>query len=754
MLRFAKDDEMTTPLPKNLRRLFFVSASVLAAAALFSGVCDAATYTVGASGSGCTHTTIQAAINAAAANPGVDTVRITRSLTYSGQHIVVNDNQNLTIVGGFATCASTVSDGQKTVISAASTTGRVFNITNTNSSTITLQLLRLTGGNAGSGYGGGLYFFGGGNLELIEMAIDNNRADYGGGIYFEGNSNTAKLIVSNDNLINGNTANVSGGGIYLQHADMTMTAPGSAIVFNSAVNYGGGLRLQGTNGPIGTRATVASNGYSGIAAIYGNSAKWGAGVALQGLVSSGNGLASFTLQGGASIAGNFASVSGGAIYLQNYYGFGDYGDVDAVVSNGILDSNSAPQAAAVYVGYDTEGLGNARGSQFQMSGSMTGNLAIDSNNNPTGGAIVVASESARANFSRSLIQGNVGGTILRADRSDSAVPISLNHSLISGNTLQRNVVEVFNSGPITIRGSTIAGNTISGTTVISSADRLTLEQSIVWQPGKQTAQLGGSSSLDDIIACELPSIGGGSTSIINADPRFIDPAHGDYHLQAASPAVDFAGVTNTTDLEGHVHNQDMTLVADRFGVGDIGAYELQSIGNLVLDPGFAVDLRLWNAVTPGVSTWNSSGAGSAGSVVISMDPGPVGDLIGLSQCVHIPGPGTYQLNGFAYGVGAHNFDRDRVRLGWKFLPNPGGEACIGSAPAQGVVSFPSTLTWSTSTTPGIIDIPPALWSRYSAVEVSLIVQEGGFAIGGTTTGNFDAISLQAFVDQIFADSFE
>lgn len=746
---------MTTPLTRYLRRLILASVHVVAAATLFSGECRAATYTVGASGTGCTHTTIQTAINAAAANPGVDTVRITRSATYTGQHIVVNDNQNLNILGGFATCAATVSDGQKTVVSAASTTGRVFNITNTNSSTITMRLLRLTGGNAGSNSGGGIYFLGGGNIELIEMAIDNNQADYGGGIYFQGNTDTAKLIVSNDNLINGNTANISGGGIYLQHADMTMTAPGSSIALNTAVNYGGGLRLQGTGGTIGTRATVSSNGYSGIQAIYGNSARWGAGVALQGLVADGLGEAYFYLQGGASIAGNFASEIGGAIYLQNYRGIGDDGDVHAVISNGILDSNSAARAAAVYVGYDTDALNNARGSSFQMSGgSMTANLAVDVNNNPTGGAIVEVTPSARANFSRTLIQGNVGGAILQADSTDTAVPMTLNHSLISGNTLQRDVVEIANSGPMFILGSTIAGNAIAGTRVISAAGSLTLQQSIIWQPGKQTAQLGGSSSLDDIIASELPSIGGGGPSIIYADPRFIDPAHADYHLQAASPAVDFAGVTSTTDLEGHVHNKDMTLVTDRYGVGDIGAYELQSIGNLVLDPGFAVDLRLWNAVTPGVSTWNSSGAASAGSVVISMNPGPGGDLIGLSQCVHIPGPGTYQLNGFAYGDGAHNFDRDRPRLAWKFFSNPGGEACNGSVPAQGAVSFPSSSTWVTSTAPGFIDIPPALWSRYSAVEVSLIVQEGGIVINGATTGNFDGITLQAFDDRIFADSFE
>jgi hypothetical protein len=143
--------------------------------------------------------------------------------------------------------------------------------------------------------------------------------------------------------------------------------------------------------------------------------------------------------------------------------------------------------------------------------------------------------------------------------------------------------------------------------------------------------------------------------------------------------------------------------------------------------------------------------------VVAKDPGPTGELIGLSQCVHIPGPGSYQLNGFAYGLGPTNVERDKVRLGWKLRPNPGGEACSGSVPTEGAVTFPSSPTWVASSSPAIITISPAVWSRYSSVEVSLIAQEGGFRINDPTTGNFDGITLQAVdipSDRIFADSFE
>lgn len=716
-------------------------------------VAQAAIYTVGAANTGCTHTNIQAALDAAEASIGADTVRITRSLSYTGQHLVVNTAQDLNIVGGFATCSSTVSDGQKSVVSAAGANHyKVFSLSNSAGTTIKLRLLRITGGNAGTGYGGGIYFSGGGTVELIETAVDSNLADYGGGIYFEGNSGQAKLIVSNDNLINGNTANISGGGIYLQHAEMTMTAAGSSILNNSAVNFGGGLRLYGS----GTMATVSSDGYLNFAAIDSNQARYGGGVAVQGDESS-TGYATFFLQGGARISYNFASERGGAIDLQPYLGV-DFGNAQAVVNNGVIESNTAPQAAAVYVGHDSDLVGSTVGSSFSITGgSIIGNISADSSNNPTGGGIVVVSDSATTSIERSVLQYNVGGAVLRADQASDTTAVSLSHSLVTDNTLQRGVLEALTSGPINITGSTITGNTLSGSTVISVADDLNLQQSIIWQPGKQTAQVSGSRSIDDVIASELPSLAGGA-SVIYADPRFIDPAHADYHLQAASPAVDFTGVTNTTDMEGNAHNQDMALVPNRFGSGDVGAYELQGIGNLMLDPGFIVDLRLWDVVTPGVSAWASSGAASAGAVTISTTPVAISDLVGLTQCVHIPGPGSYQLNGFAQGgTAANNFVRDRPVLGWKLRTNPGIEACSGAVSSQGEVTFPSSPSFVASSTPGVIEVPAALWSRFSSIEVSLIVREGDLNPNGTTNGSFDGISLHAISavsDLVFADSFE
>jgi hypothetical protein len=758
------EDHVMHPIPARPDRGFvLIKAALLLLIASISPAAVATIFTVGAGGSGCTHTTIQDAINAAEANAGADTVRITRSLSYTGQQIFVNTAQHLSIVGGFATCTSPASDGQKTVVSAAGPNHyTVFNTVNTSTSIIRFRLLRLTGGYATNGYGGGIRHVGSGTVELIEMAIDNNRANYGGGIAFLGNSslNHAQLIISNDNLINGNTADINGGGIYLQQAEMTMTAPGSSIFNNSAVNQGGGLYMYGSFPE--TRATVGSSGFAGFTAIYGNEARWGGGVALQGLEDSGTGRTHFVLNGGANISNNFASERGGAIDLQNHYSHNDLGDVTALVDGGVIESNIAPQASAVYVGHDDNEVGSPRGGQLEIQGGrVVGNLSLDASNNPTGGAVVVVSEESRANITRSFLQDNTAGAVLRADIGWDEYPSTLDHCVVSGNVLQRGAIEALNGAPLEIRGSTIAGNLLSGNTVITASGGLRLEQSIVWQPGKQTAQISGTRVIDDVIASELVSLVN-SPSVIYAEPRFIDPQRSDYRLRAASPAVDFSGVTDTADINGATHDRDMALVSNAFGIGDIGAYELQSIDNLVLNPGFIEDLRLWTAVWPGAASWSGSGANTAGSTHISYtrsDPGmpAAGTLVGLSQCIHIPGPGSYRLSGLAYGDGSSNFDRDRVSLRWTYRANTGGESCTGSITGEGIVAFPNATNFVAPTAAAIIDVPANQWTEYSTVDVSLAVVEGSINLLTTTSGHFDGIVLEpveVLPDALFANGFE
>ena len=87
---------------------FRVSLVFIALVALLLGTWtpNAATdFRVG-TGSGCTHATIQAAIDAAAATPETDFIRVTRSLDYSDQALEIED-QSLVLEGGYATAPPT-----------------------------------------------------------------------------------------------------------------------------------------------------------------------------------------------------------------------------------------------------------------------------------------------------------------------------------------------------------------------------------------------------------------------------------------------------------------------------------------------------------------------------------------------------------------------------------------------------------------------------------------------------------------------
>lgn len=95
-------------------------------------------------------------------------MRITRAYTYTQQAITVNASEDLNIVGGFADCAATATDnGHTTVSGTGGAQAPVFRISVANGARVKLRHLDITGGD-NIGYGGGIYFTGGGTLEIME----------------------------------------------------------------------------------------------------------------------------------------------------------------------------------------------------------------------------------------------------------------------------------------------------------------------------------------------------------------------------------------------------------------------------------------------------------------------------------------------------------------------------------------------------------------------------------------------------------
>ncbi|AFZ24102.1 hypothetical protein Cylst_1845 [Cylindrospermum stagnale PCC 7417] len=169
-----------------------------------------------------------------------------------------------------------------TIVSGGGTT-RVFDIYG-DGTNVTLDALRITDGNAGSNYGGGIQVGSGSVLNLSNSTIASNSANLGAGIF---NGGTA--TVSNS-TIEGNSAGQHGGGIF---NDLTVRVSNSTIEGNSATDLGGGIYNS-----VGT-ATVSDS------TIEGNSAGLGGGA-----------IANFVTAtvSNSTLADNSAPLGGGTIY--------------------------------------------------------------------------------------------------------------------------------------------------------------------------------------------------------------------------------------------------------------------------------------------------------------------------------------------------------------------------------------------------------------------------------------------------------
>lgn len=755
----------------------------------------AAILTVGAAGSGCDHTSIQAAINAAEASPGPDTIRITRSATWGQQALVVNTSQHLNIVGGFATCTQAATDNTHTVLDGAGGAfAPVLRITAGTGGIVKLRHLTVRGGDAlasGANYGGGIHFRGNGLLELIESTISNNTAHYGGGIYAEGLGPDAELLISGNVLIQVNTALYSGGGIYLDGGKLTMNAPDSWIAFNEALGtggdggYGGGLQIVG--GDRQSCANIGSPGVGGAGPIYGNQARYGGGVSVIGANGTARtaelGLYSTDASRQTAIRDNFASVAGGGIYV---WARGEFGTATggyfgrASLRNASLLDNAAPDGSAAFVQTSDNTVFRAAASlSINRSGFLcapsvaplgcpagrpcshvTGNQDQNANGQPTGGAVLVVGEDNGLFIERTELSGNRGGRVLRAVGSDTEVEVL--NTLWSGNTLSQELIRVTDDTDLLLESSTFAGNLVGAASVLNANGRFRMQRSVLWQPGKTSlVHAGGTRFVENVLTHERNSLdGGNSPLVIEAPPRFVDPARGDYRLRAASPAVDFAATGGGPDLVGTQRGIDLAIVPNLMGSADLGAFERPALQPLVLFGDFdeAGDLALWPEATAGASTWtsaqNSVGGAGSGSIQVSQSNIAQPRVTARSQCIHLPGPGRYLLNGWGRSAGAIA-TRDSVLLHWQ-LRHDGGEACNAGPPVASGDHFLTTSTsWVRPTVPAQIVVSDADWTHTSSLTVALVVVDNGITFPPAVTGWFDGITLDAESnDLIFAHDFE
>ncbi|MBN8482497.1 MAG: hypothetical protein J0L88_13015 [Xanthomonadales bacterium] len=749
----------------------------------------AAIYTVG-SGSGCTHPTFSSAITSAEINPGADTIRLTRSIAYTQVAATITTAQELDIVGGFATCAQATSDGTTTTLDGAGgSTEPVLRITGNSGAIVRLDTLTIRGGDEdGRGYGGGIYFKGDGILEVRRSTITQNTAGYGGGIYAEGLGTAAELVIGSGVQIIANTARYSGGGVYNEGLEMTMVEPDSWIALNHALGtanpvtgqieggYGGGLVILAN-----ARAAYTYLGSPGIGnsgPLYFNDARYGGGAAVVANDRNAE-LRVFTTDPArpTRIRGNSASVAGGALY-------GNYDDgYDSLrMWYVFIEDNIAPRGAAIWWHASAIGTGpDFNASRIAGSadcpvgrpcGGVIGNVADDATGTSTGG-IIETGGFTFPRFSRMTFEQNRGKHLFLGDGSnDGGLGFETHHVAIVDNEVSDTLFMTRDgdeAGIIQLNDTTIAGNLIGANVVMdfnnSYAGASALRRSIIWQPGKTTLHVSGPAlELLDMMVSERASVDGGNTPyVVEQDPRFVDPAHGDYSLRAGSPAVDATGTVanDGQDLYSNPRDMDIPVVADFRGIRDIGAIERQTLQPLVLNADFDSTLDLWTPIFAGVTTrdttFNRTGATGSGSAKVSQVNVAYGQEIrGIVQCVHLPGPGTYALNGWGRGTGNITVPGDIAQLQWQYR-RVGGEGCTqGTVTANGALSLSSSASWGRPANPALIEVTAADWTYTSSIAVSLVGIESGVSASPRNTNTwFDGVTLELLAsDLIFADDFE
>jgi predicted outer membrane repeat protein len=390
-----------------------------------------------------------------------------------------------------------------------------------------------------------------------------------------------------------NTATATGGGIRAEgYAYVTIDEPQIWIANNEAQSgYGGGIAAIGG----GAHVHIGSPGYkiaNYVGVVYGNTAQYGggiAGVALSG--PAGSGEPEFDIVAAdpnhpVRIEQNRASHTGGGIYLGAYEDNAGGGGTLAKMDGAQIDGNAAQEGSGIYADTDSSTLYTGGGDVwFYASDCATGiecnsvsnNRAVDDAGNPTAGSAILIQSYGALNAQQLIMRGNQGAHAIRV--ADSlGEPLGLDGCLLADNTVTGELVTLGNASA-TIKQCTFAHNTIGGPSVLHSQADLSLTDSIFAQGALTTLSHTGSGnlSIEYVLSGETDSLATGQYFLF-ADPSFVDPDHGDFHLLPNSLAIDFAPPVagDDRDLDNLPRDQDMPNVPNLYGDRDLGAYERQS----------------------------------------------------------------------------------------------------------------------------------------------------------------------------------
>jgi hypothetical protein len=363
-----------------------------------------------------------------------------------------------------------------------------------------------------------------------------------------------------------------------------------------------------------------------------------------------------------------------------------------------------------------------------------------------------------------FVRNNTGKNLILASGGSGTVGAA--SAVIGSNTVGDKLIER-HGGNFTLIDTTLAGNTIGGPHRHRRGNaNVKLTNSILWQPGKTLlSYIGGTYAGSQPRRQRIVQSG---PMVTVFDPRFNDPAHGDYGLRAGSDAVDFSFVDSApaaaVDALGQPRNFDLPVKYQYYGVSngirDVGAFERQSLQPLVLNDNFDVDLRLWDVVTAGSTTrdttQNASGAANSGSAHVHGTNKHYPDQQrGISHCVHLPGPALYLLNAWGRGTSGNLPGRHAIRPDWNGNTAATAGSTQGPPDASGWLVLSGAASWSRPAQPASIQINPADWGSSSSIVIYLAAQTTTLS-GTTIDAWFDGITLDAIPsnDVIFKNGFD
>lgn len=567
--------------------LLAVAAAAPAAAAVFS---------VGPPGTAgdCTHTNVQAAIDAAAANPGPDEIRLVRNTTpgYAQQALVI-DGHDLTLIGGVADCTAVVTNGRTWLSGAGGAAAPVIAIRGNpgTSLQVRLQGLGLHGGDSeGPDPGGGLSIRAGGDFALADSDILNNSAQMGAGIGIYGaeGDGVTRVVLGDNVSISGNayagaTSSI-GGGISVQRADLSLCGSNTVVRGNRAYNAGG-IWLGGVSADSPAHLELCVANAPNTPVLDNNTATRGGGLQLQPYATAR--IYTRDADRPLRIARNSADY-GGAIDAHGATARVDLWEVHIAENTGHLEggafalfngaqigvhpalSADAPAGAVPCARHRCNTLAYNRSDSAQSQGGTVAALTTTANTTPP-----------QLHIDNALITRNNGSSLFSAIQVESgaAAPalISLRNSVIAGNAQAVSWVRVTGGSEFRCDLCTVAYNGLQsagGVALISSDGALHLRRSIIWEPGRELiAGASATVSAQSLLVHDASDLAGQS-DIRVANPNFVNDAD-DFHLRPDSPALDSAAADEApaVDLDGNPRVRDLDDIPDRLGVVDLGAYE-------------------------------------------------------------------------------------------------------------------------------------------------------------------------------------